>query len=306
MLTLSLGDTVGVQQSILTDVLEEVEDGIEAWAALVTHFEYSTEDIKAEALFHKWEEESLLQGEHPDVLWARLSSIQRKLAKIGEGCSEKNVIRRFISAIEKHPGNPYNEVLAAYRGQLIKGKPFTSTELREFLSITHKKNNLNDNEKDRYQGATAMKGFITKEAKKCNHCRKPGHEKEQCWELHPDKRPKGFRCGNRTKKCYKCGKIGHLIRDCQSKVSEKVFTTVNENKNTYDIDCYLMTFIDSASSCHTVNSASLLDDETIIPIDKSVKGVDGTPIKLTHKGTRTIRLKQGTMRLKDVFYAKEL
>ncbi len=177
MLTLSLGDTVGVQQSIVTDVLEEDEDGIEAWAALVTHFEYSTEDIKAEALFHKWEEERLLQGEHPDVLWARLSSIQRKLAKIGEGCSEKNVIRRFISAIEKQPGNSYNEVLAAYRGQLIKGKPFTSTELREFLSITHKKNNLNDNEKDRYQGATAMKGFITKEAKKCNHCRKPGHEK---------------------------------------------------------------------------------------------------------------------------------
>ncbi len=52
MLTLSLADTAGVQQSIITDELEDDEDGIMAWAALVTHFEYSTEDVRAEVLFH--------------------------------------------------------------------------------------------------------------------------------------------------------------------------------------------------------------------------------------------------------------
>ncbi|MCP4320015.1 MAG: hypothetical protein GY789_29555, partial [Hyphomicrobiales bacterium] len=104
MLTPSLADTVGVQQSIITDELEDDEDGIAAWAALVTHFEYSTEDIRAETLFHKWEEESLGCGEHPDVLWARLSSLQRKLIKLGEECNDKNLMRRFISAIDKQPG----------------------------------------------------------------------------------------------------------------------------------------------------------------------------------------------------------
>ncbi len=79
---MTLMDTVGVQQSIITDELEDDEDGIEAWvAALISHFEYSTDDLRAEALHHAWDEEELKNGEHPDVLWARLTSIQRKLHK---------------------------------------------------------------------------------------------------------------------------------------------------------------------------------------------------------------------------------
>ncbi len=156
-LTLSLADTVGVQQSIITDELEDYEDGIAAWAALVTHFEYSMEDIRAEVLFHKWEEERLGCGEHPDVLWARLSSLQRKLIKLGEKCNNKNMMRRFISAIDKQPGHIYGEVLTSYRGQLIMGRPYTSTELREFLSITYKKSNQNDVN----EAQVGMKGFMT-------------------------------------------------------------------------------------------------------------------------------------------------
>ncbi len=56
MLTLTLIDTVGAQQSIITDELEGDEDGVAAWAALVMHFEYSTEDLRAEARAYVWTE----------------------------------------------------------------------------------------------------------------------------------------------------------------------------------------------------------------------------------------------------------
>ncbi|MCP4286646.1 MAG: hypothetical protein GY792_19735 [Gammaproteobacteria bacterium] len=45
-LMLTLADTVGAQQSICTDELEDSEDGIGAWASLIKHFEHSTGDLR--------------------------------------------------------------------------------------------------------------------------------------------------------------------------------------------------------------------------------------------------------------------
>ncbi len=73
MLMTCLGETHGVQQGIVIDALEENEDGINAWARLVTHFEFSMGDIQAETLSHAWEQEKLQTNEHPDVLWTRLT-----------------------------------------------------------------------------------------------------------------------------------------------------------------------------------------------------------------------------------------
>ncbi len=46
---MTLMDTVGAQQIIITDELEDDEDGIAAWAALVIQFEYNTEDVRIQA-----------------------------------------------------------------------------------------------------------------------------------------------------------------------------------------------------------------------------------------------------------------
>ncbi len=149
-------------------------------------------------------------------------------------------------------------------------------------------------------GKYEMKGLITT-FNMCNYCNKRGHEERNCWEKHPEKRPKGIRTKSKTK-CHKCGKIVHWKRDCKPKEKNHISATLsmNKNKNTNCIDRYSKTYVDSASSCHTVNSLKLLDRGSIQQINESVKSVDGTEIKLTHKGKRTIRTKQGTITLGEV------
>ncbi len=65
-------------------------------------------------------------------------------------------------------------------------------------------------------------------------------------------------------------------------------------------------YLDSASSCHTVTSLHLLDNNTARPINRTVRAVDGTAITLTHKGRRTVHTPQGTITLSEVYYGDGL
>ncbi len=236
MLTMTLMDTVGVQQSIITDELEDDEDGIEAWAALISHFEYSTEDLRAEALYHAWDKEELKDGEHPDVLWAKLTSIQRKLHKLNEECSDKALMRKFVSGIQRLPDNPYNNVIASYKSQLVIGKPYTPIQIRELLGLVYKESKENSRHKN-----MNMKGFIA--LKTCQVCKKNGHTKENCWVEHPEKRPKGQGMKKTYTKnskqpqvtCWKCGRQGHRQKDCKMRDD-------SENSKTGNGSCYDASF----------------------------------------------------------------
>ncbi len=134
--------------------------------------------------------------------------------------------------------------------------------------------------------------------------------KKNCWDLHPARRPKGNKSrrslGTRGPKCFGCGKLGHIRKDCRNNESNDIIATVNLNANEDVIDCYLRTFIDSGSSCHTVTDLNLLDDGTIVRTDRVVSCADGSKIKLTHKGERTLRVNQGTVKLSEVYFAKEM
>ncbi len=59
LLTLAIADSVGAQQSIVMDELENDEDGVTAWAKLITHFEQSAQEVRIEHLLHQWEHEAL-------------------------------------------------------------------------------------------------------------------------------------------------------------------------------------------------------------------------------------------------------
>ncbi len=151
-----------------------------------------------------------------------------------------------------------------------------------------------------------MKGFVTNDVI-CNHCGKRGHSEEKCWIKNPDKYPRKLIPKNNKTRCHKCGKTGHFMKDCRAKKKESnVLAAIKTNEKQCNIDCYMTTFIDSASSCHTVASLQLLDKDTIQTTDKCVKAVDGTLVNLTHKGNRIIRMREGTIRLGEVFYADDL
>ncbi len=130
-----------------------------------------------------------------------------------------------------------------------------------------------------------MKGFMTKDRNICEYCGKKGHNDAECWAKHPDKSPMNTKSRDNRLTCYKCGQKGHMKRNCRNNGSKKnIFATLNKNKSSI-IDCYLTTYVDSASSCHTVNSLKLLDEGTIRKANESVTAVDGTtvPLKLEEK-----------------------
>ncbi len=73
-------------------------------------------------------------------------------------------------------------------------------------------------------------------AKKCAHCKKQGHCKEDCWDLYPNKHPNSRKWQqekNKVMRCYRCDKIGHITKECRNrdKPTEKLETHIsNENK----------------------------------------------------------------------------
>ncbi|MCP4328290.1 MAG: hypothetical protein GY791_07625, partial [Alphaproteobacteria bacterium] len=183
--------------------LDESEEGITARAKLVSHFERSAQDLRLDMLLSQWEREELHVGEHPDMLFARLSSINRKLTALGEGFSKQITIRRFVSAIERQQDHPYEGALQQHRGQMIKGDPYTLEELREFLAHVYTSQTTK-------RPAPAMKGLAT--IMECKRYGKRGHTEQQCWKSKQE----GTKPNTSIKKCWKCGKSGHLRRDCRS------------------------------------------------------------------------------------------
>ncbi len=127
---LSLIGTIEVQQSIVTDRLRHSKNGVRAWAELINHFERSSKDLKVEQLFCKWDAAQLGQGEHPDQLWARLSSIRESLIQLNEPVTERRMVQRFAASIEAAQINIYEGVMDYYRGHLIDGSPSNIKQLR--------------------------------------------------------------------------------------------------------------------------------------------------------------------------------
>lgn len=68
-----------------------------------------------------------------------------------------------------------------------------------------------------FGGGKAVLNY-TKDTRKCYACGKTGHIAHDCWSRNSSDSKKGNGSRNKeTRVCYKCGKPGHIIRDCMSK-----------------------------------------------------------------------------------------
>ncbi len=100
-LTLSLITTEGAQQTLLRGGLRRDKDGVGTWTRLVKHFEFTAKGLRAQELHAKWEDETLRPGEHLELLYVRLLTLQRRLASLGDDLSQDNLTRKFLAAVRK-------------------------------------------------------------------------------------------------------------------------------------------------------------------------------------------------------------
>ncbi len=262
-------------------------------------FEYTAKGQRTQELHMRWEGETLQPGEHPELLYIRLVTLQRQLAALGDNLSQNNLTRKFLAAVRNGNDKIYGPVIREYNRDLVRGRPLELNQLLELLALEYRQ----------VQYTPGNSEVMTRLAvnAQCTHCNRMGHYTEDCWNKYPRKKPRGneTRSKGETRKCFKCGKVGHLRRNCKnSSVKEGVIASLKINENISSIDCYKRTYVDSASSCHTITSLQLLDDNTAQRINRTVRAVDGTVITLTHKGRRTIHTPQGIITGESLLYSR--
>ncbi len=118
---------------------------------------------------------------HPALLYARLVSVQRQMAMLGEVLTDNNLTEKFITAVQEGEGRLYNSVISGYNRERVMGRNQTIERLLELMSIEFRLAQQTP------RNAETMVGLSY--AEQCTHCRKLGHCAEDCWGKHPDKRP---------------------------------------------------------------------------------------------------------------------
>ncbi|OWZ17990.1 hypothetical protein PHMEG_0007990, partial [Phytophthora megakarya] len=134
----------------------------------------------------------------------------------------------------------------------------------------------------------------------------------QSWEIETGK-GKNFGCDvvssvrerrQETRRCHKCGEVGHLRAACPARNNPDIVLAVNETLDASD-DIWIL---DNGSSRHLVNDASYLDD--VEECDDQCVQPNGEPLAISMKGSVTLRVAacgvEQVVRLSNVYFAKNV
>jgi len=122
--------------------------------------------------------------------------------------------------------------------------------------------------------------------KKCHHCKKKGHVQENCWILHPEKKPSGFNSGlnkskfakNKANKVTENSVSTDSTENCVGLVAHQSFSATAET-NTSDW------LIDSGATSHMTKNSDNFNELNYLSEPEEVFLGDGRCVQVKGKGT---------------------
>ena len=273
-----------------------------AWLALLEKFEPNDGAAMVE-LKQKFNTSKLENTTDDPEIWInQLEQIRRRLKGLGHAITDLDLALHLLTNLPE----TYETTIELAERDMKKNGNIDIKELRSSIRSRFKKLQKNKTEKDTVLFNNEWS------PPKCSHCNKSGHKSDDCFSLTKNKgklddlrnrRSQGGRFGNGgrnsgrgngggrgnnngERKCYKCGKPGHIKANCPEKeeagnnTQELVFMT-NEvekpmNSNVWVADC--------AATCHMGFERKNLSNYTPSDSEGITMG-DGSSTDIKGRGT---------------------
>ena len=227
---------------------EELPDGCarDAWERLTSEYDLTEGEDKI-TLLSMFQQNQLEDVRANITVWLTSLAIQiNKLKKLNHVLDEEYQITHSLASLPREYSSVVEQVKIDRRtGSILITMDEIKKRLKECYLQLKREHGLSEDEMALNMKSSSNQSRNIKKGNKgrffkgrCNHCRKHGHKKADCWDLK-NKQEKSQESERKVQKaevnvrCFKCKKLGHYANECKNDKE----TSGNEKHVTFAMMC---------------------------------------------------------------------
>ena len=229
---------------VVFDKILSATSAHQAWK-LLEHSYQGNEKVKTvrlQSLRREFENLKMKEGEKVKTYSDRIQAVANQMRALGEGKSNFDLVVKMLASMPKSYAGlsslmeetkdlktvSYAELLGSLEAHEKKFFPEDEEDAEGAFHTRFRSLNVEDKNKEN-SGQTSYRG-----KRWCGYCKRDNHNEDVCWiksgKIRPD-----FNSFNRSRdtsswSCFRCGKVGHLVKDCKAKFEEQAQITQEDNE----------------------------------------------------------------------------